>query len=85
MFATGHEKSKIEIGQRELRKKEHALGKTWEPAFFTNSDRDDMLENIGVHDQLKGHHERTKGIWRFDESKAEKNGERPMHGCDPTG
>jgi len=71
----GREKCKIENAQRELRTKEKAEGRTWERRYFSNSDSEDVvLAQLGpvVGLAANGDSDKTGGLWRFDQSKAEK-------------
>ncbi len=71
MEYTGVEKSKIENEQRALRQKELAEGRTWERRYFSQVERDPSLEKLGPIIGLSPEAEKTGGIWRFDEKKAE--------------
>lgn len=75
MELVGTEKSKIENAQRELRAKEKAAGTTWERRYFTAVDGEDaVLKDLGGTVGLSedGDSDKTGGLWRFDETKAEK-------------
>ena len=74
-------KSKLENGQREMRKRERAEGKTFDLAFFSRTDDD--KERLGEEDTLAKLMEAVdknevknilggNGIWRFDAAKAKK-------------
>ncbi|KAI9725334.1 MAG: Oxysterol binding protein [Chrysothrix sp. TS-e1954] len=71
MNATSLHKSTIENSQRELRKKEQAEGREWDRIFFTRTEKDPLFSalasKIGVGAEL----EKTNGIWRFDQQKAD--------------
>lgn len=70
------EKSKIEISQRELRRKEQAEGREWQRRFFKRSSPPDLLFERLVK-PIPGERieaEKTGGVWRFDESKAQEGG-----------
>jgi hypothetical protein len=71
MDYTGVEKSKIENEQRALRAKEQAEGRTWERRYFTAMESDSILEKLGPVIGLSADADKTGGIWRFDEKKAE--------------
>ena len=74
-------KSKLENGQRDMRKREKAEGKKWDQAFFSKVDETqeksaeggalskllETLDNDEVKNILG-----SDGCWRFDASKAEK-------------
>ncbi|KAK1757558.1 hypothetical protein QBC47DRAFT_376353 [Echria macrotheca] len=73
--AVGYEKSKIENAQREARAREKAEGRTWERRYFSTQDNEDaVLVKLGPHVGLPEHGDadKTGGIWRFDQAKAEK-------------
>lgn len=72
------EKSKIEILQRELRRKEQAEGREWQRRFFRRSSPPDPLfERLAKPipgEKIEA--EKTGGVWRFDETKKQSgNGE----------
>jgi oxysterol-binding protein-related protein 9/10/11 len=71
MEYTGVEKSKIENEQRALRAKEQAEGRTWERRYFSLVENDPTLETLGHVIGLTPEADKTGGIWRFDERKAE--------------
>ncbi|KAI9663385.1 MAG: Oxysterol binding protein [Alyxoria varia] len=71
MNATSNEKSLIENSQRELRKKEQAEGKEWESIFFSRRDNDEVFAKLGESLGERLEADRTNGVWRYDESKAE--------------
>ena len=71
MRAVLAEKTKIEQAQRQLRAKEAAEGRRWEPLLFKSIEGED---HAAFHDLAEGTswrlwHEKTKGVWRVDESK----------------
>ena len=70
MDITGEEKSKIEEEQRELRRQEKAEGRTWERRYFSLVENDAVLETLGPVIGLLPEADKTGGIWRFDETKA---------------
>ncbi|KAI0202342.1 hypothetical protein F4808DRAFT_421229 [Astrocystis sublimbata] len=73
MDLVGREKSKIENAQRAMRKTEAASGVQWERTYFTAQPGDEALKTlagyIGV--DAKGDADRTGGLWRFDQGKAD--------------
>jgi oxysterol-binding protein-related protein 9/10/11 len=79
MSATSAAKSIIEKAQRQMRKKEEAEGRKWEPKFFSRVDSDPQFERLGVPQGEKLHAEMTSGIWRFDEEKF-RRAKVPFHG-----
>ena len=74
-----NEKSKIEVSQRELRRKEQAEGREWDRRFFKRSSPPDPLfEKLARSipgEKIEA--EKTGGVWRFDESKVQEGTERP--------
>ena len=75
MDAVGVEKGKIEKAQREARAREAAEGLAWERRYFTAAvPPDAALEALGAKVGLATHGDadRTGGLWRFDEAKADK-------------
>lgn len=70
MDLTGHEKTKIEVHQRELRQKEKAEGRTWERRYFSLVESDSVLNELGPHIGVTPEADKTGGIWRYDEAKA---------------
>lgn len=70
MDATGNEKTKIEVSQRELRLKEKNEGRLWERRYFTKMDNCPILQQLAPCIQLTADEDKTGGIWRFDEAKA---------------
>ena len=85
MRGTGHAKSLIENGQRKMRLEERSEGSVWQQRFFSNVDPDNFLKMIEKQESVDLCQEKTLGIWRFDERKAEK-AEKPYHGkLTPTG
>jgi oxysterol-binding protein-related protein 9/10/11 len=78
MDATSVAKSKIEVAQRELRKKEKDQGTEWERRFFkrVNEKEDHTFMRLATMlDLTHGNgagidSDRTGGVWRFDEARA---------------
>ncbi|KAI1764005.1 Oxysterol-binding protein [Hypoxylon sp. FL1150] len=69
------EKAKIEKAQRAMRKQEKDEGRDWERRYFTALPGPDavltaLAPNVGV--STNGDADKTGGIWRFDNAKAEK-------------
>lgn len=73
IFAVGHEKSKIENEQREMRKIEKVEGREFPRRYFTRMPEDPAAERLAegmkrktsMQGELDGHH----GIWMWDEEK----------------
>ena len=87
MDATSHFKSRIENGQRVLRKHEAEEKRVWNRVFFRNVSTDDpseatfqklvkMVTGAGGWQGVEP--EKTSGIWRFDPEKA-RNAKPPYH------
>lgn len=71
MDLTGAEKNKIEVSQRELRQQEKAEGRIWERRYFSLVENDPTLEKLGPAIGVTPEADKTGGIWRFDEAKAQ--------------
>ncbi|KAE8445502.1 hypothetical protein EG329_013392 [Mollisiaceae sp. DMI_Dod_QoI] len=73
IFAVGHEKTKIENEQREMRKREKIEGREFPRRYFTKIKEDTIAESLAeglkrktsMKGDLDGHHE----IWAWDEKK----------------
>lgn len=79
MQATSDAKSKVEKAQRQMRKKEKAAGKVWEPKFFSRVEKDPEFERLAApHGELL-QEEMTSGIWKFDVDKF-RRAQGPYHG-----
>ena len=70
MDLTGAEKTKIEVSQRELRQQEKAEGRTWERRYFSLVESDPVLNKLGPTIGVTPEADKTGGIWRYDEAKA---------------
>ena len=71
------EKGKIEVSQREMRKKEAAEGTQWQRTFFSRVQSDPLYDKLAKVTGEKIDSDKTNGIWRFDAEKA-KNAKRPF-------
>lgn len=86
MDATSVAKSKIEVAQRELRKKEKEAGEEWERRFFKRVNEQDDHTFMRLATMLDLTHgngagiesDRTGGVWRFDAARA-VNASPPYH------
>ena len=78
MRGTGHTKSVIENGQRKMRVDERNEGRVWQQSFFSNAKPDEFVKMIEEQEDLDLGQEKTLGVWRFDEQKAQK-AEKPYH------
>lgn len=78
MDATSIAKTKIEVAQRELRKKEKDQGEEWERRFFKRVNENDdhvFMRLATMLDLTQGNgagieSDRTGGVWRFDSERA---------------
>ncbi len=75
------EKSRVEQAQRQMRAREAEAGQFWEPLLFRSFDGDahDVFHRLAKGTGWKLHHEKTKGVWRVDDSLI-KNLQRPFRG-----
>jgi len=71
MDATGAEKSKIEVSQRELRVQEKSEGRNWTRRYFSLVENDPILTKLGPAIGVTPEAEKTGGVWRFDQAKAD--------------
>lgn len=77
MDFVGREKSKIENAQRAMRRQEREEGREWVRRYFTAAAEgvtDPTLEKYAATVGLAEHGDadKTGGLWRFDNAKAEK-------------
>lgn len=80
LATTLREKNKLEEAQREMRLKEKAGARKVEPVFFKSTDAEHpTFKQLASVTGWKLQKERTKGVWVFDKSKAEKM-EKPFRG-----
>lgn len=79
MQAVSDAKSKVEQGQREMRRQEEADHVNWEPVFFRNDSRDDRFERLVAVAGVSGEEDARHGFWRFDGDRAAK-ARKPFHG-----
>lgn len=79
MQAASDAKSKVEEGQRAMRKRDEAEGRTWQPVFFVKTDRDDVFSRLSA--VVKGQHDEDAacGFWRFNPQQLQ-NARKPYHG-----
>lgn len=75
------EKSKLEQAQRRLRAEEKRKGETWEPLLFTSKsgDEHDVFHQLAKGTSWQLDDDKTKGVWRVNDSKA-ANMQRPFRG-----
>jgi oxysterol-binding protein-related protein 9/10/11 len=82
-------KSKLENGQREMRKKEKAEGRSWEQAFFSKVEEEKERDMLAILVESVGKEELRNILgtecWRYDADKARRwrDGEilRPKGPC----
>lgn len=79
MKGVARAKSKVEEGQRQMRKDEEARGETWSNNFFTKVDSDPVFEELCKHDPSSYVVDPQGGIWKANR-KAVENMEKPFHG-----
>jgi oxysterol-binding protein-related protein 9/10/11 len=79
IFAIGHEKSKIEVAQRALRKEEAKEGRTWERRYFTLVDEDPAIEKLALRKKGEPCHD-YRVFWKFDDAKHKKTLESGARG-----
>ncbi|XMA07335.1 hypothetical protein WAI453_000126 [Rhynchosporium graminicola] len=75
IFTVGHEKSKLENEQRDLRKQEKAEGREFQRRYFSMMEEDHVAEKLAeglqgtsMKGDMDGHH----GIWMWDEQKYDR-------------
>ena len=76
IFTIGHEKSKIENEQREMRKREKGNGTEFPRRYFSRAKEDPMAEKLAegmkgetsMKGDMDGHH----GLWMWDEEKYQR-------------
>lgn len=69
---TSLEKTKIEVSQRELRKKEKEEGKAWERRYFVDVKTDPVLDKLGAKVGEKAEVDKTGGVWRWKGAAGDK-------------
>ncbi|KAK7992686.1 hypothetical protein PG996_012284 [Apiospora saccharicola] len=85
MDSVGKEKSKIENAQRNMRKKEQTEGRDWERRYFKAVEGPDaalssLAKNVGL--TANGDSEKTGGLWRFDQTMADKANKQDLTQAD---
>jgi hypothetical protein len=80
MQAAAAAKSKIEQGQREMRKQELKSGKTWTPLFFQNVQAEERLDKLKALAHGDAELVGTQGVWRWVGDEKAGNVDRPFHG-----
>lgn len=79
MKGVARAKSKVEEGQRQMRKEEEARGETWNNIFFTKVESDPVFEELSKHDPSSYTVDPHGGIWKANR-EAVTNIEKPFHG-----
>lgn len=79
MRGTTDSKSRIENGQRQMRKDEEAQGQAWKSVFFQRVQGDPVFDELVVHDTGSFTIGHDGGIWKVDR-EAVKSARRPYHG-----
>ena len=69
---TSAEKNRIEVEQREMRKKEKEEGREWERRYFKQVEEDPVFARLAAKQGLVPEADKTNGIWLFDEEKYRK-------------
>ncbi|KAG9659840.1 Oxysterol-binding protein, partial [Aureobasidium melanogenum] len=80
MQAVVDAKSKVEQGQREMRKQEEREGKTWTPLFFQKVQSEPRLEKLKGMAHGDAEMDGTQGIWRWIGNEKADQIDRPFHG-----
>lgn len=74
------EKSKLEQAQRRMRRMENLGEDEWEPKFFTQMQGDyTLFDQLASHTGWQLEPQRTKGVWKYDQAKADA-ARPPYHG-----
>ena len=85
MKGTAEAKSKVEEGQRQMRRDEEAQGKHWETVFFRRHKTDPIFDKLSAVDRSSYTVDPEGGIWKVD-SDAVAQKKKPYHdGLLPTG
>lgn len=79
MRGTTNAKSRVEQGQREMRKEEKLQGKQWKPLFFHTVQQDPVFDELSVHDPGSYTVNRPGCVWKVV-GEAIKNTRKPYHG-----
>ncbi|CBX93777.1 hypothetical protein IAQ61_003663 [Plenodomus lingam] len=78
MRGTTDAKSRVEQGQREMRKQEEAQGKLWTQLFFHTVQQDAVFERLSVHDRGSYTVDGKGGGWKV-ETEAVRTAKKPFH------
>lgn len=80
MQAVANAKSKVEEGQREMRRQEESSGKTWKPIFFERVGSEQRFEKLRASAQGDADMEGAQGLWRWVGDEKADQVDRPFHG-----
>lgn len=79
MQAASDAKSKIERGQREMRREEEGKASVWDPVFFARERDDERYRQLAAVTGISDEEGNQHGFWRFSREKAER-ARKPYHG-----
>ncbi|KAL1305795.1 hypothetical protein AAFC00_003959 [Neodothiora populina] len=79
MQAASDAKSKVEEGQREMRRQEAQQRNKWQPVFFRNDPQDERYSKLASLAETTPELDPQLGFWRFDLDKADA-ARKPFHG-----
>ncbi|KAH7089084.1 hypothetical protein FB567DRAFT_522982 [Paraphoma chrysanthemicola] len=79
MKGTANAKSRVEEGQRQMRKDEEVRGEHWKPLFFERVEHDPVFEKLSTRDPGSFTVDTTGGIWKINH-EAVKSAKKPYHG-----
>lgn len=79
MKGVADSKSRLEEGQRQMRKEEEANGKQWQTLYFDRIESEPMFEKLSAVDPSSFVVDKTSGIWKANR-EAIANARKPYHG-----
>lgn len=79
MSGASKAKSKVEQGQRNMRRDEARKGEKWKAAFYRNESGDPVFEKLAAMVGAKLEADRTMGVWKLDREAVETL-KKPYHG-----
>lgn len=79
MKGTADAKTKVEEGQRQMRRDEEARGERWQTVFFQKQKVDPIFEKLSAVDKSSYTVDPEGGIWKVD-SNAISHKKKPYHG-----
>lgn len=80
MQAVAAEKSKIEEGQRAMRRQDEKEGRVWKPLFFEKVSGDQKFEKLRAMAQGDAEMDGAQGLWRWVGNERAEKVDRPFHG-----